>query len=142
MLAKILLALCLVATTVIIHAAGLVLALNRLPAAAWPRPQFWPVIWLLVRVAWWLIAVHAVEISVWALFYWWQGCLPDAETSFYFSGTTYTTIGYGDVVLPHEWRLFGPVEGLIGILMCGLSTGFFFAAVSRIYAARIAGKRS
>jgi hypothetical protein len=42
-----------------------------------------------------------------ALFYWWQKCLPDAETPFYFSGVTYTSVGYGDLVLPQEWRLLG-----------------------------------
>ena len=49
---------------------------------------------------------------------------------------TYTTIGYGDLVLPKEWRLFGPVEGLTGILMCGLSTAFLFATLGRMYATR------
>jgi hypothetical protein len=49
---------------------------------------------------------------------------------------TYATIGYGDLVLPKEWRLFGPVEGLTGILMCGLSTAFLFAILSRMYSAR------
>ena len=87
--------------------------------------------WLLIRLAWWLIVVHLLEIAVWGLFFWWQRCLPDAVSSFYFSGVTYATIGYGDLVLPNEWRLFGPVEGLTGILMCGLSTAFFFAVVSR-----------
>ena len=70
---------------------------------------------------------------LWGLFFWWQKCLPDAESSFYFSGATYATIGYGDLVLPREWRLFGPLEGLTGILMCGLSTAFLFATLSRMY---------
>jgi ion channel len=35
------------------------------------------------------------------------GGLPDAESSLYFSGVTYTTLGYGDLLLPNEWRLFG-----------------------------------
>ena len=48
----------------------------------------------------------------------------------------YATIGYGDLVLPKEWRLFGPLEGLTGILMCGLSTAFLFATLSRMYAGR------
>ena len=96
---------------------------------------------LLVWVAWWLLLLHLAEISVWALFYWWQKCLPDAESSFYFSGVTYTTLGYGDLVLPHEWRLLGPVEGLTGILMCGLSTGFFFAVVSKFLAAKSASEQ-
>ena len=88
----------------------------------------------LVRIAWGLVLLHLAEIMVWALFYWWQKCLPDAESSFYFSGVTYTTLGYGDVVLPNEWRLLAPVEGLTGILMTGLSTGLFFAVVARLYA--------
>jgi hypothetical protein len=49
---------------------------------------------------------------------------------------TYTTTGYGDLVLPPEWRLFGAIEALTGILMCGWSTGFFFAIVSQMYSAQ------
>jgi hypothetical protein len=89
--------------------------------------------WLVVRITWWLILIHLVEIAIWAQFFWWQKCLPDAESSFYFSGVTYATIGYGDLVLPKEWRLFGPVEGPTGVLMCGLSTAFLFATLSRMY---------
>ena len=48
-----------------------------------------------------------------------------------------TTIGYGDLVLAKPWRILGPVEGLTGILMCGLSAGLFFAIVSKIYASRL-----
>lgn len=56
----------------------------------------------------------------------------DLPSAFYFSAVTYTTTGYGDRVLPEEWRLVGGVEALTGILMCGWSTGFFFAVVSRM----------
>ena len=78
---------------------------------------------------------------MWALFYLWWGCLPNAETAFYFSGTTYATIGYGDVVLPVSWRMLGPVEGLTGILMCGLSTGLFVAVMSKVFTLRSERKR-
>jgi hypothetical protein len=37
------------------------------------------------------------------------------------------------VLLPPEWRLDGGIEALTGILMCGWSTGFFFALVNRLY---------
>ena len=135
MVSKLLIAWCLLALTVTIHAAGLSAMLRHvLPRMADRR--FWPMTGLLVRVAWCLVLLHLAEISVWALFYWWQDCLPDAESSFYFSGVTYTTVGYGDLVLPLEWRLFGPVEGLTGILMCGLSTGFFFAVVTKLFVAQ------
>jgi hypothetical protein len=55
------------------------------------------------------------------------------QSAFYFSAVTFTTTGYGDLVLPEEWRLVGGVEALTGIIMCGWSTGFFFAVVSRMY---------
>ena len=137
MIPELLIASCLVAMTVIIHAAGLGLALSRtLRVTARLDTRFWPITWLLIRIAWLLIVIHLFEIAVWALFFWWQKCLPDLESSFYFSGVTYATIGYGDLVLPKEWRLFGPIEGLTGILMCGLSTAFFFAVMTRkIYSA-------
>jgi len=46
---------------------------------------------------------------------------------------TYTTTGYGDLVLPRDWRLVGGIEALTGILMCSWSTGFFVAVVSRLH---------
>jgi hypothetical protein len=132
MIEKFLIASCLVAATVIIHAAGLGIVLSReLHYTGRPKTRFWPITWLLIRIAWWLILVHIVEIAVWALFFWWERCLPDAESSFYFSGVTYATLGYGDLLLPKEWRMFGPLEALTGSLMVGLSIAFFFAVVSR-----------
>jgi hypothetical protein len=103
---------------------------------ALPPTRFWPITWLLIRVTWCLILIHLLEIMVWGMFYFWKDCLPDAESAFYFAGVTYTTVGYGDLVLPKQWRMLGPVEGLTGILMCGLSTGFFFAIVSRVFRPR------
>jgi len=137
MIPKLLIASALVATTVTIHAAGLGMVLSHvLRSTVRPDTRFWPITWLLIRIAWLLIVFHLFEIAVWALFFWWQNCLPDFVSSFYFSGVTYTTVGYGDLVLPTEWRVFGPVEALTGILMCGLSTALFFAVISKkIYSA-------
>ena len=61
--------------------------------------------------------------------------MPDLQSALYFSAVTYTTTGYGDLVLAQEWRLVGAIEALTGILMCGWSTGFFFAAASRMFGA-------
>ena len=130
----------LLALTVVVHTVGM-MALLRWVSRAHQKvgARFWTVTWLLIRVTWSLIVIHLVEVAIWALFYAWQGCLPDLESAFYFSGVTYTTVGYGDLVLPQAWRLLGPVEGLTGILMCGLSTGFFFALFSKLYAAQRPG---
>jgi hypothetical protein len=144
MITKLLIASVLVATTVTIHAAGLGMVLSHvLRSSERPQTRFWPITWLFIRVAWLLLLFHLFEIVVWGLFFWWQKCLPDAESSFYFSAVTYATIGYGDLVLPKEWRLLGPIEGFTGILMFGLSTAFFFVVVSKkILQRRDEGSRS
>ena len=140
MISKLLAAWCLLGLTVTIHAAGLSAMLPGLRSAL-PERRFWLLTWRLLGVAWKLVLLHLAEIMVWGLFYWWQQCLPDAESSFYFSAVTYTTVGYGDLVLPQEWRLVGAVEGLTGILMCGLSTGLFFAVVSKFLVAKSASEQ-
>jgi Ion channel len=133
MLTKILLAACLVAITVAIHAAGLGMVLAHVlhSKVRQEDTRFWPITWLLIRIAWLLIVIHMFAIFVWALFFWLAKCLPNIESSFYFSAVTYATIGYGDLVLPKEWRMLGPIEGFTGILMFGLSTAFFFIIVSK-----------
>jgi len=143
MITKLLIVSALVATTVTIHASGLWAGLSyTLRSIERLEGRFWQLTWLLIRIAWLLLVIHFLEIAVWALFFWWYKCLPDLESSFYFSGVTYATIGYGDLVLSKEWRLFGPVEGLTGILMCGLSTAFFFAVMSKMLRARTETRQS
>jgi hypothetical protein len=113
--------------TMTVHATGIAVLLGGfMRSHAVPPRGLLPITRMLLRMIWWLILIHLAEISIWGLFYLWRGCLPDAEAAFYFSGVTYTTIGYGDLVLAKPWRLFGPIEGLIGVLMCGLSAGYFF----------------
>jgi hypothetical protein len=122
----------LVVATVAIHAAGFSALLRALMRShALSTSGFRPVTALVIGLACWLVLIHVVEISLWGLVYYGVGCMPDAESALYFSGVTYTTLGYGDQLLPRPWRIFAPLEALTGILMCGLSTGLFFALVNR-----------
>jgi len=134
-LVKLLFAVALVVVTVVIHAAGFSALLRAIVwSHALDKTGFWPVARWVIGVTCWLILIHTLEISVWGLFYFWQGCLPDAPdagSALYFSGVTYTSLGYGELVLPKPWRVLAPLETLTGILMCGLSTGLFFAVVNR-----------
>ncbi len=120
------------ALCVIIHASGMSWALTRLRNHRESVQQFWRGTCLFILVAAWIILLHLSEIVVWAAFYTWRGAMPGMQSAFYFSAVTYTTTGYGDLVLPAEWRVVGGVEALTGILMCGWSTGFFFAVASRL----------
>jgi voltage-gated potassium channel Kch len=126
----------LMALCVVIHAAGVAGALRRLRKKASSINTFSSSVLLFVLLAVWVVLLHLSEIAVWAAAFVLQGALPTFETALYFSAVTYTTTGYGDVVLPPRWRLDGGVEALTGILMCGWSTAFFFAIVTRLHEAR------
>ena len=84
--------------------------------------------------------LHLTDITVWE-FYYSRGWFADFETAVYSLGS-YTTIGYGDVVLPQRWRLLGGIEGIAGVLLCGLSTAFIFAVMNGIIQIRIQRRSS
>jgi Ion channel len=134
MLSKLLIAFSLMALCVTIHAMGLTGAFRWMHSRlARGTAGFWSATSMLVRIAVWTVLLHLIEILVWAFLYTLRGAMPDFTTSAYFSAVTYTTTGYGDLVLPKEWRLVGGVEALTGILMCGLSTGLFFAVFTDVF---------
>jgi voltage-gated potassium channel len=78
-----------------------------------------------------IVFLHGLAILLWAAFYR-ARCFPSWEIAFYFSASSYSTVGYGDVVLPSTWRLLGPLEGVTGVLMCGISISVLFALVTRL----------
>jgi len=78
-----------------------------------------------------VIVLHGIVILMWASCY--RGlCLPSWKSAFYFSESSYATVGYGDVVLPSKWRLLGPLESMVGMLMSGVSIGLLFVAVTHL----------
>ena len=85
----------------------------------------------MVRFTTAIIALHLLHIILWTTFYHWQ-CFPSWETAFYFSTSSYTTVGYGDVVLPQTWRTLGAVESVVGVLMTGLSVSVLFSIMTRL----------
>ncbi len=86
---------------------------------------------LVVRFTSAVVSLHALEILLWASCYR-CFCFPSWESALYFSATSYSTVGYGDVTLPVKWRMLGPVESLVGVLMCGISVSLLFAIALRL----------
>jgi hypothetical protein len=121
-----------VVVTVAIHAVGFSVLLRAFVRShAEDRSGFRSVTGLVIGLTCCLLLIHTAEMGVWGLFYFWQGFMPDAGTGFYFSAVTYTGLSGGDLALPMQWRMLAPLEASTGILMYGLSTGLFFAVVSR-----------
>jgi voltage-gated potassium channel len=139
MIQQILFALALTSVTVVLHAVGTVYGVipatgvwsPTMAAQALRRP-----VWTLIRLVSLLLLLHLVEMAVWAAAYTVGNVLPDFETALYYSLKSYTTVGYGDVLPSASWRLLGPIEAAVGILMLGWSTGIIVAAVQRIYNVR------
>ena len=89
-----------------------------------------------------IMLLHVGESSIWAAFYYTSELFQDFETSLYFSLVSYTAIGYGDVVLPQKWRLLGAIQGVSGVLLCGLSAAFIFAVMNAMFKARMQQQQS
>lgn len=81
-----------------------------------------------------LVAIHTVEVWLYALAYLAVGALKDFESALYFSTASFTTIGYGDLVLDRKWRLIGAIEGANGLLLFGWSTAFLISVTGRMRA--------
>jgi hypothetical protein len=130
----------LTSATVVLHALGTLAAIGHLARIWQQKSQHGGRLTSeiqIVRTVIILLLLHLAEAGVWAGMYRLFGLLPDMETAIYFSLTSYTTVGYGDVVLPTEWRLLGPMEAAVGILMFGWSTGIMVTVINRVYGDRL-----
>jgi len=79
-----------------------------------------------------LIAIHTVEIWIYAGIYLALGAFSSFEEALYFSTVSYASVGYGDLLLPLKWRIFGAIEGPVGIMMLGWSTAFLVSLLTQL----------
>lgn len=80
-----------------------------------------------------MLMTHIVEIMTWAFALDLINAMPDLRTAFYFSGETYTTLGFGDVMLPHEWRQLALLIAMSGLFSFGWTTGVLVSIVGKSY---------
>jgi len=136
---QLLIALLLSAITVLIHSLGsyavFVWVISYLTRH--PEPSLVQGWWVMLRFVVDLLLLHALEVAVWAQFYAYMHLFPDTGTAYYFSLTSYTTVGYGDVVLTRPWRFMGPWEAMLGVLMFGWSTAALAALLHRFHEIRL-----
>ena len=136
MVKELLIALGVMGICLVIHVTGIILitdTLVRRRQRIEDRTGFGYNACLLIIVFTALITLHVSETVIWAAFYSWNGLFQDFETSLYFSLSSYTTAGYGEVLLPRSWRLLGTIEAISGVLLCGLSAAFLFALVNILF---------
>ena len=80
-----------------------------------------------------MFLVSLVEVCVWAGAYLALNAIDGVEQALYFSMVTFTTLGYGDIVLHGGWRLLAAFEAANGIIMFGWTTAIVMAVVHQVY---------
>lgn len=81
-----------------------------------------------------MLALHGIEIWLFAFVYLGLGAIGGLEDALYFSTISYSTVGYSDTHILQEWRLLGAFESILGMVLLGWSTAFFFRMLGRMEA--------
>jgi hypothetical protein len=133
MLVQLVLATVMVVMTVLVHLFGLAILMRvlRSHTRIFRKLTIMPLTLLLAATIG-IIMIHTLEIWLYALLYLQLGAFGHFEQALYFSTVTYATIGYGDVVMAHEWRILGAIEGAAGIVMLGWSTAFLISLLTQL----------
>ncbi len=79
-----------------------------------------------------IFALHGIEIWAFTVLYLAIGAIDPLADALYFSTISYTTVGYHDDFVDPAWNLLGPFESILGIILIGWSTAFFFRVLGRI----------
>ena len=126
--------------TILVQAAFMVggfrMAQWRLSRFGHPRNEVFRAILVSAIIVWMFLAI-VIEVWLWALIYLYNPqitALPDMDTAFYFSMVTFTTLGYGDVVLTGQWRGLATIQAANGVIIFGWTTALIFHFIQRVYA--------
>lgn len=90
--------------------------------------EFWISVIVLI-----MFAASLIETVFWSATYLFLGAIEHFEEALYFSIVTFTTLGYGDIVLSESNRLLASLEAANGIIIFGWSTAIIMAVVQRFY---------
>ena len=121
--------------TTIIHSAmtRLAIYLNESKSISWVAIQKNHIpVWLSVIVLL-IFCATIIESVIWTMCYLYTGAIGSLEEALYFSLVTFTTLGYGDIVLSDNWRLLSSIQAVNGIIIFGWSTAILMTTVQRLH---------
>jgi hypothetical protein len=76
------------------------------------------------------VMLHVLETFIWATVLYKLHLVPRFRDAFYFSANSYTTLGYGEVLLPASWRELSPLIAISGLFTFGFTTSALVDVVS------------
>jgi len=86
----------------------------------------------IIVVTLWLLLAHSIAVWLWAATFLLLGTFGALEPALYFSIVSFTTLGFGDIILPVETRLLSGLAAANGLIAFGLSTAFLVEFLIRI----------
>jgi hypothetical protein len=130
---NLIIAACMMVATTTIHAGGMLLVMRMSDLQKGPSNKRLKRLFLVSGVVILMFLASVLEVLVWAITYLALNAIEGFEQAMYFSMVTFTTLGYGDVVLAEHWRLLSSFEAANGIIMFGWTTAIVIAVVQRHY---------
>ena len=114
--------------------------LSRRVTSILKHPTLWHADLLMVSVIFQLLALHLFEIFIWSAALVSSGLIPDWHNAGFFAGNTYTTIGYGNFLLPPAWEMVAPIMAISGLFTFGWSGSVLVDYVRRVHEIREAAR--
>jgi len=121
--------------TMVIHSAitYLLIHLNNSKSITWiSRLRNYNLVWLTI-IAIIIFCTTVIESMIWAMSYLYVGAIGSLEKALYFSIVTFSTLGYGDIILSDQWRLLSSIQAVNGIIILGWSTAILITTVQNLH---------
>jgi Ion channel len=124
---------------VLIHAAGMRTLTNTFERRIQPlaqRPSTWKPDVLMSGVVMLMLMLHLLEIFVWSAALVYGGLVDNWRVAGFFAANTYTTVGYGNFVLPDGWHMLAPIIAMSGLFTFGWTGSVLVEIVRRCQEAK------
>jgi len=79
-----------------------------------------------------VLVANTICVWIWAALFLLLGVFPTLEEAVYFSTTSFTTVGYGDLVVDKDWRVLSGLVSVNGLLAFGIFTAFLMEVMREI----------
>ena len=96
------------------------------------HPTTWAADVLLAGAILLLLTVHLFETGVWTTVLVHSHLVSDWREAGFFAANTYTTLGYGSVILAAPWKMLAPIMAISGLFTFGWTGSVLVDIVGRV----------
>jgi hypothetical protein len=96
------------------------------------HPSSWRADMVLAGAILLLLTVHLFEAGVWTTVLVLSRLVGNWRDAGFFAANTYTTLGYGSVILPPPWKMLAPIMAISGLFTFGWTGSVLVDIVGRV----------